>query len=99
MVTPRKSVKMQRLLDRNLLTILERGKVTRIAGGDAVEVDIPASTMEVIRKRLKDVAGHPPPVESPLQTALAKYYGSRGWRTLAYTDGPVVRSELEGRKY
>ena len=54
------------------------------------ELYMPASTLEVIRKRLKDVAGHTPPVESPLQTELATYYASRGRSILTDTDGPEV---------
>ena len=46
-------------------------------------MDIPASTLEVIRKRLKDVGETKLPADNPLQTVLARYYGSRGRRNLA----------------
>ena len=52
---PKSPRRMQQHLDKILISQLERGTVRRLAGGEVVEVDLPASLLEVCRKRVADL--------------------------------------------
>ena len=47
--------RMARDLDRTILAQLKVGKVKRLVKGEVVETDLPASFLELVRKRIKDL--------------------------------------------
>ena len=64
--------RMRRDLDRAILRQLEQGHVKRIVAGKVEEVDLPASFLDLVRRRINDLGATKPATPDPVTEEVAK---------------------------